>query len=61
MSSLSTRLLSELDPLQPLYAVLDGARDPRIRGWVLDTRAPRVAGTAAAAERFHALDSLRAA
>ena len=40
MSSLSTRLLSELDPRQPWYAVLDGARDPRIRGWVLDTRAP---------------------
>jgi len=40
VSSLSTRLLSELDPRQPLYAVLDGARDPRIRGWVLDTRAP---------------------
>jgi len=40
VSSLSTRLLSELDPLQPLYAVLDGARNPRIRGWVLDTRAP---------------------
>ncbi len=25
---------------QPLYAVLDGARDRRIRGWIKDTRAP---------------------
>jgi Domain of unknown function (DUF4123) len=26
---------------EPVYAVLDGARDPRIRGWIFDTRAPR--------------------
>jgi hypothetical protein len=26
---------------EPIYAILDGARDPRIRGWVFDTRAPR--------------------
>ena len=41
MSTVSGRVLAELDPRQPLYAILDGARDRRIRGWVFDTRAPR--------------------
>jgi len=40
VSALSSCVLAELGLRQPLYAVLDGARDPRIRGWVLDTRAP---------------------
>ena len=37
--SAGERVLGELGG--PAFAVLDGARDPRIRGWVLDTRAPR--------------------
>jgi hypothetical protein len=36
----AARVLGALDARQPLYAVLDGARDPRVRGWVKDTRAP---------------------
>jgi hypothetical protein len=34
----ATRVLAEL-PSEPVYAILDGARDPRIRNWVMDTRA----------------------
>jgi hypothetical protein len=41
MSSACAHVLAALGTRQPLYAILDGARDPRIRGWVLDTRAPR--------------------
>jgi hypothetical protein len=40
LSALSSSVLAELDVRQPLYAVLDGARDPRIRAWLHDTRAP---------------------
>lgn len=32
-------ILSALHPTAPVYAMLDGARERRIRGWVLDTRA----------------------
>ena len=32
------RVLGQLPP-DPVYAILDGARDPRIRNWVMDTRA----------------------
>jgi hypothetical protein len=38
--ALGTRVLDALSPTKPIYAVLDGARDPRVRGWVFDTRAP---------------------
>jgi hypothetical protein len=41
VSGQSTRILAELDIREPSYAVLDGARDPRIRRWIFDTRAPR--------------------
>jgi hypothetical protein len=40
MSLPADRVLQELDPDLPLYAVLDGARDSRIRGWATNTRAP---------------------
>ncbi|MGZ6124414.1 MAG: DUF4123 domain-containing protein [Myxococcales bacterium] len=40
MTPACAQVLAELGSPQPLYALLDGARDPRIRGWVLDTRAP---------------------
>jgi hypothetical protein len=40
VSAASSAVLSQLDLRQPLYAVLDGARDPRVRRWVFDTRAP---------------------
>jgi hypothetical protein len=40
VSAVSSRALAALDVRQPLYAVVDGARDRRIRGWVLDTRVP---------------------
>jgi hypothetical protein len=33
-------VLREFPAAEPVYAVLDGARDRRVRGWVLDTRAP---------------------
>jgi hypothetical protein len=36
---MSARVLGELGT--PAYAVLDGARDGRVRKWVFDTRAPR--------------------
>jgi hypothetical protein len=35
----SSDVLREL-PVEPVYAILDGARDRRIRNWVIDTRAP---------------------
>jgi hypothetical protein len=41
VSARSSRILAELDVRQPLHAVVDGARDPRIRRWIFDTRAPR--------------------
>jgi Domain of unknown function (DUF4123) len=34
------RVARELPKGEPIYAVLDGARDRRIRSWVLDSRAP---------------------
>ena len=34
------RVLRELPAGEPLYAVLDGARDRHVRGWVLDLRQP---------------------
>ena len=34
------RIFKELDSGAQVFAVLDGARDRRIRNWVLDTRAP---------------------
>jgi hypothetical protein len=34
------RVFRELQHGEPIYAVLDGARDRRIRGWVVDSRAP---------------------
>jgi Domain of unknown function (DUF4123) len=40
LSALSSSVLAELGVRQPLYAVVDGARDPGIRGWLHDTRAP---------------------
>jgi hypothetical protein len=40
MSPASAQILAALGTRQPLYAVLDGARDRHIRGWALDTRAP---------------------
>jgi hypothetical protein len=33
-------VLRELNPGEPLYAVLDGARDRHVRGFILDSRAP---------------------
>jgi len=39
MTPPADRVLSEL-PGEPVYSILDGARDPRIRNWVRDTRAP---------------------
>lgn len=33
-------LLPLVDRAAPIYAILDGARDPRIRPWVLTSRAP---------------------
>lgn len=38
--SVAHAVLDALDG-QPVYAVLDCARDPRLRGWIFDTRAPR--------------------
>jgi hypothetical protein len=40
MTALSQQVLDALSPTKPIYAVLDGARDRRIGGWVSDTRAP---------------------
>jgi hypothetical protein len=40
MSALSQQVLDALPPAKAIYAVLDGARDRRISGWVFDTRAP---------------------
>jgi hypothetical protein len=40
LSDVRERILAGIGPAEPLYAVLDGARDSRIRGWVLDTRLP---------------------
>jgi hypothetical protein len=34
-------LLGQFPPHERIYAVLDGARDPRLRGWIFDTRFPR--------------------
>ena len=34
----AARILGKLPP-DPIYAILDGARDKRIRNWVMDTRA----------------------
>jgi len=34
------RIFTELDSGAQVFAVLDGARDRRIRNWVLDTHAP---------------------
>jgi hypothetical protein len=36
----ASSVLKALGPGQPIYAVLDGARDRRVRGFVLDSRAP---------------------
>jgi hypothetical protein len=40
VSAPKERVLRELPASEPLYAVLDGARDRHVRTWVLDTRAP---------------------
>jgi Domain of unknown function (DUF4123) len=40
VSLLGERVLDEIDPDAPLYAVLDGARDRRVRSWIVETRAP---------------------
>ena len=40
MKSIAARIFAELGAGGPLYAILDGARDPRIRGFALDTRLP---------------------
>src|SRR5262249_49775731 len=37
----SLDLLSQFPPHERVYAVLDGARDSRLRGWIFDTRFPR--------------------
>ena len=34
-------LLGQFPPEERVYAVLDGARDQRLRGWIFDTRFPR--------------------
>ena len=39
--SLAATVLGQFPADQPVYAVLDGARDSRIRGFVFDTRAPK--------------------
>jgi len=40
VSSLSQEVLDALSRTAPIYGILDGARDRRIRNWVSDTRAP---------------------
>ena len=38
--SFGSHVLDELHPVDPTYAVLDGARDRRLRGFIFDPRAP---------------------
>ena len=38
--SASTRVLEALSSEEPIYAVLDGARDPGIVSWIVSTEAP---------------------
>jgi len=40
MSSRSQTILDAISGTAPIYAILDGGRDRRIRNWVFDTRAP---------------------
>lgn len=40
MTSEGGRVLGELHPTDPVYAVLDGARDRRMKAWIDSTQAP---------------------
>ena len=40
MSTVSSQVLDALHPSEPIYAVLDGARDRRMKAWIDSTRAP---------------------
>lgn len=40
MSGLEQRLLADLHPSEPVYAVVDGARGPHVRAWAVHGEAP---------------------